>query len=423
MAGASRPGPPAGRDIRRGHPLAALSHRNFRLFFFGQLVSLIGTWMQTVGQQWLVIDRLTPSPFLLSLVSAAQFLPVLVLSLAAGAMADWMPKRRLVIITQSVLMTLALVLALLTWTGVVQYWHILVLSLLLGTASAFDMPARQSFMVEMVGREDLMNAIALNSAVFNGARVVGPWVAGKAIARLGISAAFFFNGISFLAVIAALVAMNIEDQAHPRVALRGISKDIGEGLSFIRRTPILLALNMLMALISTFVLNFNVLTPVLAKQVLHQNAEGFSGLMSAMGLGALLGAIALAVASRFGPRLALVFGGAALVSVAELALVTAHTAWVAEAILFVAGAATIVFSAMTNTLLQTNVPDNLRGRVMSVYSLVFGGVTPIGALITGAVLDVGGPAAGFIEGGALGVISVLVVLVWWQGHRPRPAEA
>lgn len=422
MAGASRPGPPAGREIRRGHPLAALSHRNFRLFFMGQLVSLIGTWMQTVGQQWLVIDRLTPSPFLLSLVNAAQFLPVLVLSLAAGAMADWVPKRRLVIATQSVLMTLALVLALLTWTGVVRYWHILVLSLLLGTASAFDMPARQSFLVEMVGREDLMNAIALNSAIFNGARVLGPWVAGKAIARLGISAAFFFNGISFLAVIAALLAMNIEDKAHPRIALRGISKDIREGLAYVRRTPILLTLNLLMALISIFVLNFNVLNPVLAKQVLHQDAEGFSSLMSAMGLGALLGAIILAVISRFGPRLALVFGGAAAVSLAELSLVAAHTPFAAVAILFVAGAAMIIFTASTNTLLQTNVSDNLRGRVMSVYSLVFGGVTPIGALLTGTVLDVGGPSAGFIMGGTMGLISVTLVLIWWQGHKPRPAE-
>ena len=417
MAGAYKPGPPSGRTARRGHPLAALGYRNYRLFFLGQLVSLIGTWMQTVGQQWLVIDRLTPSPFLLGLVAAAQFLPVLVLSLAAGAMADWVPKRRLVIVTQSTLMVLALILALLTWTGAVRYWHILVLSLLLGTANAFDMPARQAFMVEMVGRDDLMNAIALNSAVFNGARVVGPWVAGKAIAQFGIAAAFFFNGISFLAVIAALMAMNVEDKAHPRVALRGISTDIREGLAYIRRTPLMLALNMLMALISTFTLNFNVLTPILAKQVLHQDAEGFSLLMSAMGLGALLGAVTLAFLSRLGPRLGLVFFGAALVSLAELALIAARTAGLAQAILFVAGWAMIIFAATTNTLLQTTVPDNLRGRVMSVYSLVFGGVTPIGALITGAVLNIGGPAAGFIEGGAMGLLSVVLVLVWWQKNR------
>ncbi|MHB9145515.1 MAG: MFS transporter [Symbiobacteriia bacterium] len=412
-----------GASARKGSALAALGHRNYRLFFFGQAISLIGTWMQSVGQQWLVIDKLTPSPFLLSLVAAAQFTPVLLLSLAAGAAADRVPKRQLVIFTQTALMVLAFALAVLTWTGRVRYWHILVLSLLLGTVSAFDMPARQSFMAELVGREDLMNGIALNSAIFNGARVIGPWVAGKTIASLGIAPAFFFNGISFLAVIAALLAMKIDDRAASSAPNRNLGRDIREGLSYIRRTPLILSLNVLMALVSTFVLNFNVLVPVIAKEVLHQDAEGFSLLMSAMGMGALLGAIVLAWASRFGPQLNLVYAGALVVSAAELGLLFAHGMASIRLLLFIAGLATIVFSAYTNSLLQTTVPDRLRGRVMSVYTLVFGGVTPIGALLTGGVLDVAGPVGGFIEGGLLGLISVAAVGVWWRRRMGQPAPA
>lgn len=414
----------AGAGTRRISALAALGHRNYRLFFIGQAVSLIGTWMQSVGQQWLVIDKLTPSPFLLSLVAAAQFTPVLVLSLAAGAASDRIPKRRLVIFSQAALMVLALVLALLTWTNTVRYWHILVLSLLLGLVSAFDMPARQAFMVELVGRDDLMNGIALNSAIFNGARVIGPWVAGKAIASLGIAAAFFFNGISYLAVIIALFAMRMEDKPAVVSPNKKLGKDIREGLSYIRRTPLILSLNVLMALISTFVLNFNVVVPVMAKQVLHYDAEGYSMLMSAMGVGALVGAIVLAWAARFGPRLDLVYWGATAVSAALLGLTFAHTPGVANVMLFLAGLAIIVFSASTNSLLQTTVPDQLRGRVMSVYTLVFGGVTPIGALLTGAVLDVAGPVGGYVEGGTLGLISVVAVLIWWRRQQGRtPATA
>lgn len=397
---------------RRSRPLAALSHRDFRLFWIGQCVSLIGTWMQSVGQSWLVLE-LTNSPFRLGLVNALQFTPTLFLSLVAGAVADRFPKRRLLLITQSVLMLLAFTLGLLAWAKAVRYWHVVLLATLLGLTNTFDVPIRQSFVVEMVGRDDLMNAIALNSAIFNTARIVGPALAGLTVGVFGVPSAFLFNGLSFVAVITALVFVRAEGRPSggPK---HGMWQEIREGLSYIRRTPIVLMIIGLIGFVATFALNFNVLVPVLSKQTLGQGAAGFGFLMSAVGVGALTGALSLAFLSHQGPRLNLILIGALLLSSLEIAMWWVRWYPLAVLILFAIGWSMITCSATSNSTVQVMVPDHLRGRVMSVYFLVFGGTTPIGGLFAGSVSDLWGANAGFAAGGTVSLIGTLSLLLWWR---------
>ncbi|MDN5344826.1 MAG: hypothetical protein PWQ18_938 [Clostridia bacterium] len=395
----------------RWQALAALRHPNFRLFWSGQLISLMGTWMQNMAQGWLVL-QMTNSPFLLGVVSAVQFTPLLVLALVAGVIADRVPKRRLLIFTQTSLMLLALILGVLTLTGVVRYWMVLILAGLLGTVNTFDMPARQSFVVEMVGKEDLMNAIALNSSVFNAARIVGPALAGLVIGRLGMAASFLLNGASFIAVIAGLLLIRVPEQSQgyaQQPAAARVGEKIVEGLQYIRRTPMVLHTIVLMALLSIFAMNFTVLIPVLARDTLGQQAEGYGLLMSASGVGALCGALILAVISRHGPRLRLLLGGATGLCLFQLLLASTRSYTLALLFLGFTGWSMITFTASVNTTLQLNVPDNLRGRVMSVYSLVFGGVTPIGSLFSGSIAHLWGAPAGLAVGAALGLISLLAV--------------
>ena len=272
--------------------LRAFAHRDFRLFFAGQLVSLIGTWMQAVAQSWLVLE-LTDSPFRLGLVGTLQFAPVLFLSFLAGALADRLPKRRVLVASQSVMCAQALLLAALVHGGHVQYWHVAVMATVYGLANTLDMPTRQAFIVEMVGRESLRSAIALNSAMFNAARVVGPALAGLVIARWGTALAFFFNGLSFVAVIAALLMLHAA--GAPRAG-RGhrLGEEIAEGVRYVLRTPrIALVMSLVMA-VSAFFFNYNILVPLLARDILGQDAHGFGLLMTSVGCGAVAGAIGLA---------------------------------------------------------------------------------------------------------------------------------
>lgn len=397
--------------------LRALNHRDFRLFFTGQLISLIGSWMQSVGQSWLVLE-LTNSPFKLGLVGTLQFLPVLLFSLPAGAIIDRLPKRRLVIATQTALMVLALVLSALVWTDVIQYWHILTLATLLGIVNTLDMPARQSFLVEMCGKDDLSNGIALNSAVFNGARIVGPAVAGALIGKFGVALAFFLNGISFLAVIAALFFVRAQGlpQARRDTSIR---QQIGEGLRYAARTPLIVLVLSTLLVTSLFVMNWNVLVPLLAREVLHLEAEGYGYLMSSLGAGALLGALLLAsLGSRV--RVSAVIGGAITVSAVAVLTGFVRQFYPAAALLFVIGVAQILFSANANTTVQITTPDALRGRVMSMYTWVFAGVAPIGSFYMGAVTESYGASMGFRVGGVLGLVSILGLLLWWVLRRRDP---
>ncbi|MGB9662657.1 MAG: MFS transporter [Moorellaceae bacterium] len=399
---------PAGRF----QAVAALRHRNFRLFWSGQLISLIGTWMQNTAQGWLVL-QMTNSPFLLGLVNAVQFTPFLLLSLVAGVLVDRVPKRRLLVFTQTSLMLLAFVLGILILFGAVQYWQVLVIAGLSGIINTLDMPARQSFIIEMVGREDLMNAIVLNSSIVNAARIVGPALAGIVIGRIGMAASFLLNGASFLAVIAGLLMIRLPvERAKRQEAFPRLGEEIAEGLRYIRRTPVVLSAVSLMALLNVFASNFNVLVPVLARNTLKQQAEGYGWLMSASGLGALLGAAVLAVLSGRRPRMRLLLGSGIGLCLFQLLLASTRSYTLALLFLGFTGWCWVTFIASVNTTLQLNVPDSLRGRVMSVYSLVFAGVTPIGSLLSGSVANLWGAPVGLAVGATLGLLGVPLVAAY-----------
>jgi MFS family permease len=398
-------------------PLRAFSSRDFRLFFAGQLISLVGTWMQSVAQSWLVLE-LTNSPFLLGLIGTLQFAPVLVLSFFAGALADRLPKRRLLVVTQSLMCVQALVLAALVHRGHVAYWHVAVMATIYGVANTVDMPTRQAFIVEMVGRDSLRSAIALNSAMFNGARVIGPALAGLVIARWGTALAFFFNGLSFVAVIAALFALH----AHglPRASSgRALRHEIAEGVRYALRTPrIALVMSLVMA-VSAFFFNYNTLVPLLARDMLHQDAHGFGLLMTAVGIGAVAGAVVLASLGAERPPTNVLITAALALGLATMLMASVGRFGVAVAVLVVMGFCGMLFMTGANTTVQLTVPDELRGRVMSLHTLMFAGMTPFGAFLVGSVVEAFGPRAGFFITGAGGTLAVAAVTLGWRWRR-RP---
>lgn len=408
-------------DSRLPAALRAFRHRDFRLFFSGQLISLVGTWMQSVAQSWLVLE-LTNSPFRLGLVSALQFAPMLVLSFFAGALADRLRKRRLVLTSQSVLFTQALALALLVHLGHVQYWHVAVLALVYGIANTVDMPTRQAFIVEMVGRDDLMNAIALNSAMFNAARVVGPALAGIAIARWGTAVAFYLNAASFVPVIIALLAIRSEGKPR-RASGRSMTDEIREGVRFALRTPrVTLTMAMVLA-VSGFLFNYNVLIPLYVRDVLGQGAQAFGLIMATLGIGAVTGAVILAVLGRERPPVAALATPALVQAGSTAALAAVHHEALAIPLLFVMGFCGILFMASANSTVQLTVPDELRGRVMSLHTLMFAGITPFGAFLMGSIAQAGGVKAALLVSGGGGVISIVVLLVWWIARNRGPSLA
>lgn len=398
--------------------LRALDHRDFRLFWSGQCVSLVGRWMQSVGLSWLVLE-LTNSPLALGVVNSLQFAPILVLSVFAGALADRISKRRLLVGTQGGLMFTALALAALTWTGHVAYWHLVALAVAMGVANALDMPIRQSFVIELVGRDDLMSAIALNSMVFNAARIVGPAVGGLLIARYGVGIAFFLNGVTYAPVLAALLAMEIG--GAPRTGRAAIRAEIADGLRYAVGSPPTLLILSLVFTVSIFALNHNVLVPLIARDVLHESVNGFGFLMAALGAGAVTGAAILAQFGRGRPPLAGLVSAAVVVSAGILALALVRHFWLAAALLFVAGAAQILFLSGCNTTLQVTTPDELRGRVMSLYTLAVAGVSPIGAFVIGGIAQVLSTPAACAAGGGLGLLCVLA-LTALGARRRAPAR-
>ncbi len=395
--------------------LRALSHRDYRLFWFGQLLSRIGTWMQSVGQAWLVLE-LTGSPFRLGLISTLQFAPVLAFSFLAGVISDRMAKRRLIVATQIAMMLQAFVLAALVWSGHIAYWHVAVLAAVYGVANALDMPARQSYVIELVGKDDLMNAIALNSAVFNSARIVGPAVAGILIGAYGVGTAFFINAVSFIAVLVALAAMRIDGAPRPG-ARATVREEVMEGVRYAVRTPIIMLVLGLLLFVSLFVLNFNVVVPLLARDVLQQGAHGYGLLMSALGVGAVLGAVGVASAGLRRPSMPLVLVAAIVASVGVLSLSLVRSVALAAAVLMVTGLAQILFTSSVNSMIQVAVPDGMRGRMMSLYVFVFVGVNPFGAFLVGSVAESFGIATACFAGGSLGLIAVL--LLSWRWHHTR----
>ncbi len=394
----------------RPNPFAALRHRNFRLFFVGQLISLIGTWMQRIAQAWLVL-QLTNSPFLLGLVSALQWLPVLFLSLIGGVAADRTSKRGLLVATQTLQMLQAFILGILVLTEAIQFWHVAALAAALGITAAFDIPTRQAFIFEMVEGTDTMNAVALNSMIFNAARLLGPAAAGIAIGTVGMGWAFLGNAVSFIPVIVALLLMQVR-WTDTVGAGAGLLAHLQEGIAYLRRTPVALHIITLVAAQSVFVMNFTVLVPVLAKDVLHEQASGFGFLMSAQGVGALLGALGIASLSHRGPDALFLFGGAAALALSNLILAGVRQFALAAGILGLAGASLVLFTATANTTLQVTTPDHLRGRVMSMYAIVMGGMTPVGAIVAGSLAELWGAPRALGIGGIIGLAAVGAVLRW-----------
>jgi MFS family permease len=377
--------------------LRAMRHRNFQLFFSGQLISLIGTWMQNIAQDWLVY-RLTGSSLLLGVVAFAGQIPIFLLAPVAGIVADRRNRHRTVIATQTASMITALVLATLTLSGRVHVWEIMVLASLLGAINAFDIPSRQAFLIDMVGREDLLNAIALNSSMFNGARIIGPAIAGILVASIGEGWCFFANGISYIAVIAGLLLMSLPNPKALQQAGSAL-ENIVEGFRFARHTTPVRTLLLLIAVVSLAAMPYTVLMPIFAGKILHGGARQLGWLMGATGFGALCGALTLASKrevrglGRWVSTAAIGFG----VSLTLFAF--SRHLWLSIALLVPVGFAMMIQMGATNTLLQVMVPDRLRGRVMSIYSMMFIGMGPIGALLGGSVAaKIGAPTTVAIGG-------------------------
>jgi MFS family permease len=395
--------------------LRALGYRDYRLFWVGQLASRVGTWMQSVAQAWLVLE-LTNSPLRLGLISTLQFAPVLLFAFLGGVLSDRASKRRIILATQIAMMLQAFALAALVWSGHVAYWHVAVLAAIYGIANSIDMPARQAYVVELTSKDDLMNAIALNSAVFNSARVVGPALAGILIGTYGVAAAFFINGVSFLAVLGALLAMRTEGAPHPgaRATMR---EELLQSVRYAARTPTITLVLGLLLFVSLFVLNFNVVVPLLARDVLGQGAHGYGLLMAALGGGAVLGALSVASAGLERPSATMVVTAAVVTSAGVLALGFVRSFGLAAAILVVTGIAQIVFTSSANSTIQVTVPDGMRGRMMSFYVLVFVGVTPAGAFLVGLIAEHFGVSRACALGGAAGLLSVAAVTLTWSKVR------
>ncbi len=392
-------------SLSRG--LSAMGVRNYRLFWSGQLISLVGTWMDSVAQSWLIL-LLTNDPVALGLRAVFQFIPVMVLGLFGGIIADTLPKRATLYVTQAGSGLVALTLGVLTVTGTVQVWHIYVLAAILGCISAVDMPVRQSFVVEMVGREHVVNAVALNSATFNGARIIGPAVGGVLIGAVGVGLCFMLNAASYLAVLAALFMMRAVE-LHPGIrppvphSARAVVDQLAEGLRYVQRTPSVFLAIMVLGIVSTVALNFSVVMPLYAAQTLRGDASTYGYLMAAAGVGSLAAALLIAFGMR--PTLRLLVIGSALIGIALVGLAISPLLLVSLPIMVLLGFATITMSATTNTLIQLQVPDALRGRVMSVYTTVFAGTTPIGGLASGVAMAVAGVTATLAVAGGLTLLT------------------
>jgi MFS family permease len=384
----------------------ALRHRDYRLWWFGQMVSLVGTWVQLVAQNWLVY-RLTGSPAMLGMVNFVGLVPSLPMGLWAGWLADRFDKRRLVLIAQVTLFVQASVLAVLTLTGLVQVWHVMVLAFFSGLAQALDTPARQSFVVELVGKEDLTNAIALNSTIFNVARSAGPAVAGLLVIAVGEGFAFGINAISFLPVIGALMIMRTRSVRH--ATKEAPHRQIAEGFRYIGNDKMVWVIISIVGVSAFFVMPYSVLLPVFAQEVFGGGADIYGFLMTCVGAGALVGALTVASlgpASRRGPLL-----NAATIVFASLVLSFAfiRTLWLAAAALTATGFFFVVQNSLANTLIQLSVPDRLRGRVMSIYFLVFMGAMRLGALQAGYVARYTSVKAALIIGGAVSLLYAAAV--------------
>lgn len=368
-------------NVRR---FSALHYRDFRLFWFGQLISLSGTWMQSVAQGWLVYS-LTKSPFYLGLVAAAGSLPILLFTLAGGIVADRFRKRNLLLMTQALSIIPALVLGILTDINLIAVWHVALMATLLGSVNAFDIPARQAFLVEMVGKSNLTNAIALNSAAFNGARMIGPVIAGMTIAYIGLPSCFYLNALSFFAVIIALSKINIRGEI--KKSSNGFIRDFTEGIQFMKSKPEIYRIILLIAVFSLIGIPYITFLPVFAVEVFRAGPKGLGFLVSAAGIGALTAALFLAFKGDIKDKNRFMFISALCFSFSLFAFSLSKIFYLSIVILIFVGWGIVSFLATANSFIQLSVPDNLRGRAMSVYALVFLGTAPLGNSLLGVLAN------------------------------------
>jgi MFS family permease len=387
----------------------ALSQRNFRYYWFGQCVSLIGTWMQSTAQQWLVYS-MTKSALLLGLLGAAQFLPVMFFSLVAGVFIDRYPKKRLLLFTQICLMLQGFVLALLVWSGQVTYSHVLILATLLGLVNTLDQPTRQSFMPELVEKKDLRSAIGLNSAVFNVARMIGPALSATLMAKYGAGFLFFLNGISFIPVIIGIYFIKTKSFENKRIPKK-VFVEILDGLKYIRQSSALRITILSMLAVGTFVMNFSVITPLYADEVLKEGVHGYGILLSATGAGSLVGALMVASWAKGNPKLRLLFSSGFILSALLMTLEPIHNLYLAIVSFAIIGFFNILFMTTANSMIQINSNDQFRGRAMSVYSFAFLGTTPLGNLFAGSIMEKFGAGIGIsICGGISALLMMLIVI-------------
>ena len=407
-------------QLRPGRTFASVArHRNYRLWFIGQAVSVSGTWVQSVAQSWLVLE-LTHSAGAVGIMAACQFGPFAVLGLLGGVISDRLDNRRTLVFTQAASMVCAAALAVLALTHLAVVWEVDALAALNGLVMVLDTPSRQAFTVQMVGRRELPNAVALNSSLFNASRIIGPGIGGLIIATAGVGLCFLINAASYLAVLAALLLMR-PDELHPverTPAGQSMIRGLRDGLAYAWATPAVLLVLCVMLVVATVSINFNVLLPVLASHTLHAGPEAFGAVTACFGAGALVGALLSATMAR--ASWPVLLGGAATLGAGELVLAPQHSLVPALLILAVVGAAFSLFTSNSNSTLQLHVPDRLRGRVLSLYAYVFFGTAPLGGVLTGWLAQRGGTSAAFFIAGGTAVLAAAGGAVAWR--RGLPAE-
>lgn len=386
----------------------ALKHKNFRIYWLGQCVSLMGTWMQNIGMTWLVFS-ITGSPLLLGLLEAVRFLPITLFSLFAGVIIDKFPKRKILLITQTISMALAFILSALVFTKTVRYEFILILALVLGFTNTIDNPARQSFTVEMTGKEDLMNAIALSSVTFNLARIVGPALGALVLAVWGPAWCFLLNGLSFITVIISLLIITVQPYRREMAKGSNILAEIKDGLKYLVYERHLFQTITLILVAGVFVFNYEVLVPVFTKNILNQGEQVYGFLMSSLGIGSLLGALIVSMKRKSKESSKILFLSLTTVSILLVLIGLTRAYYLTIILLVLSGITNLWFNTIANVMLQLTAKDEYRGRVMSVFSLVNSGTAPLGYILSGVTADRLGADTAFFLCGAVTIVLIALV--------------
>ncbi len=396
---------------------SSLKHRNYRLFFFGQLFSLVGTWMHWVAQQWLVYD-LTDSKALLGIISACQTIPMLVFAIPGGLAADRFSKKNILLGVQFGMMISALAMGFLVLLNLIEVWHIVILAIFSGICGAFAMPARQSFVIELVGKDDLMNAIGLNSSIFNTARMLGPAIAAIVMSEFSIGYCFLINGVSYIAVIISLFMMNVDPAGLP-VSTKTVTERVKEGFSYVFSNNQLLWLFSIVTIVAIFGVSHVVLIPAFAKDILLVDEKGYGFLMTATGAGALLAALTVATLGEKAKRRKVIVLGVLIFCTAAAVFAVSRNYYFSVTMLVFSAFGITSFIATSNTFIQLSVPDGIRGRVMGIWTLMFGGAMPLGSLQAGFVAEKFGSPVAVLVGVIICFVGVsaLALLVFFKQKR------